>query len=767
MSDFLPAAISPEAGPPKAAPPKSPPPADSVSRVARLTLKELRETLRDRRTILTLVLMPLLVYPLLSLAFKQFLLSSFQQGGQDKWRVAVASEAEGVALLLVLHRGDELLQETSDPAASSASTPAVGTLPASGTAREPHEPNPKDLAFFITDNVDQAVRQSTVDLGVRIRPRGTSPDIPPSSSGRPSLNQFELVYRANAPLSRQVAEYVERRLRAYNDGYVRARLTELGQSPELPAAWRRLPIAEEEGESYWLATVVPMVLILMTITGAVYPAIDLTAGERERGTLEALMAAPVPRLGLLFAKYIAVLTVAMLTALMNILGMTVTVLSTGLAPVLFGERSLSLGAVVVVFGLLVLFAAFFSAVLLCVTSFARSFKEAQAYLIPLMLLSLAPGFVSVVPGLELGAWLSVTPLVNIVLLARDVLAGDVHPLWSFVAVATTCLYAAAALGLAARIFGSDSILYGSQSSWNDLFRRPARPREQPTLAGAMMGLALIVPLYVVASGTLAQLSGMSMAGQLLAGAAMLIVLFAVVPLLLARWQGVAIASGFQLRGASLAVFVGAIVLGCSLAPLALELILLSQQLGIATITDEQLAAKAPLVERLVEQWRQLSPSLVLSAIALVPAIVEELFFRGYLLGSMRGRLPAWLAITFTALAFGLFHASVGGLVALERVLSSTLLGLVLGWVCWTSRSVLPGMIVHALNNGLVVALAYWGEGFKQLGWDVEGQRHLPAPWLAAAAVAAIVGAALVHRGRRPAAIPPLEASPLAAGTPPR
>src|SRR4029450_7862921 len=133
------------------------------------------------------------------------------------------------------------------------------------------------------------------------------------------------------------------------------------------------PIGGEHGQHFQIATLVPMVLILMTITGAVYPAIDLTAGERERGTLEALMAAPVPRLGLLFGKYIAVLTVALLTALVNIVGMTVPVLS---APV-------------------------FSAFLLCVTSFARSFKEAQAYLIPLMLVSLAPGFLSILPGMEL------------------------------------------------------------------------------------------------------------------------------------------------------------------------------------------------------------------------------------------------------------------------------------------------------------------------------------------------------------------------------
>jgi hypothetical protein len=77
------------------------------------------------------------------------------------------------------------------------------------------------------------------------------------------------------------------------------------------------------------------------------------------------------------------------------------------------------------------------------------------------------------------------------------------------------------------------------------------------------------------------------------------------------------------------------------------------------------------------------------------------------------------------------------------------------------------MLLHMLNNAFVVALAYWGEGFKSLGWDVEGQRHLPAMWLAAATAAALVGAAFVYFSRRgEAAIPPLKGSPLAAEIPP-
>jgi len=726
---------------------------DSLGRVGRLTLKELRETLRDRRTIVTLVLMPLLVYPLLSLGFKQLLAASVTKSDPRVWRIATASEPEAKRFVDLLKFGELALRDQAGQLAGSPSESG-----AQDVETQDLEAQMPVLLTLTSGTLEEELAAGRIDLGVRTRSREGAPT--------DAFSDVELVYLSNSAVGPQLAEYVIERLRAGNQTYAQVRLKQLGDAGELPATWQSRPLGSEQGQHFQLATLVPMVLILMTITGAVYPAIDLTAGERERGTLEALMAAPVPRLGLLFGKYIAVLTVALLTALVNIVGMTVTVFSAGLGQVLFGEHGLTLSSVVLVFLLLVLFAAFFSAVLLCVTSFARSFKEAQAYLIPLMLVALAPGFLTILPGMELNAWLSVAPLANIVLLARDTLQGHANPLWGFVAVLTTALYGTAALGLAARIFGSDSILYGSQSSWSDLVRRPEKPLVQPTLAGAMSCLALIVPLYVVLSGSLLQLSGQSMRTQLVAGALMLVVLFAVIPLAVARWQGVALASGFQLRPAGVAAFVGAALLGVALAPLAYELIIISQRLGIATLSKQDVIDKSPLIKSLIAQWRAQPPALVLAAIAFVPAVVEELFFRGYLLGSMRGRLPAWLAIAFTAMVFGLFHASVGGLILTERVLSSMAIGVALGWVCWTTRSVIPGMLLHTAVNGLVAGLGYWGDGLKSLGLDADGQEHLHAQWLAGAAVLGAIGAGLVYLGRRTAATAPLPASPLAVETPP-
>ena len=210
--------------------------------------------------------------------------------------------------------------------------------------------------------------------------------------------------------------------------------------------------------------------------------------------METLIAAPISRMSLLIAKYVAVLTVAVLTALVNVAAMTITVSSSSLYEQLF-PQGLSLTLMVQIFGLMVLFAAFFSAIMLAVTSFARSFKEAQAYLIPVMLLAISPGLLSLMPGLQLSGLLAVTPLINIVLLARDLLEHTTSPGMAAVAIVSTAIYAVLAIALASKVFGNDALLYASRGSWSDLFHRPRVERTGPTAAATLACLATLFPCF--------------------------------------------------------------------------------------------------------------------------------------------------------------------------------------------------------------------------------------------------------------------------------
>ena len=719
-----------------------------AGRFCRLALKELRETLRDRRTIATLIVMPLLVYPLLSLTFQKFLLTNVRSAGRPQFRFGVETDEAGHILIAFLERGNKLLQEAEKKNANEApQKPATegGAGPAAGagtTAEGSLGPENVRTEIVLAEKLDEAVANLDVSLGVRIkkleqRGPGTVPDI---------AIDCDLLYVEQSQTGAAALDYLQTRMRAVNDAYVRATLSKLNPAAQVRPAEFAVQSVLGEGApaAYSLSALIPLILILMTITGAVYPAIDLTAGERERGTLEMLIAAPVPRMGLLLAKYAAVLLVAVLTASVNLVSMGVTVWAIGLGPVLFGESGLSLAIVAEVFGLMILFAAFFSAVLLAVTSFARSFKEAQAYLIPLMLVSIAPGLLSMIPGVKLKGLLTVAPLVNIVLLARDLFEHAAEPLSALVVIASTVLFALAAITLAGRIFGTDAILYGSPESWSDLFRRPRELRPAPTLTSAMLLLALMFPVYFVVSNLLARLQHARLEVRLGWMSVVTALLFAAMPLLVAAVGRVRLREGFRLKTAPLLAFGGALVLGLSLWPLAYEMVLLASNAGIASFGDDA----AERIRGLVAQFRTVSPVWIVLTLAVVPAVCEELFFRGYLLGALVARMSRARAVAASGVVFGLFHMLVTDALAVERLLPSTLLGMVLAWVCLKSGSIVPGMLLHAMHNAFLLLVSYYGDRLAAAGWGVQEESHLPLLWLAGSVIASAIGFALLSIGTR-------------------
>lgn len=502
-------------------------------RFSGLLKKELREILRDRRTIITLVLMPLLVYPLLGLMLQKFFITQMATMGEIEYRILLPNETEGDIFRGVFNHGEQLLnlKEYKEFSFSEKNKPDE-------TLEEFKQQKPKIKVLIVDkDNKNQSlkslVRDGDVDVGIRFISSKISDE---KADGSELGGQFEIIYGAQSKYSRRVAEYVEQRLQAVRWEYRNRILKELGKSNAVPFKTSISAVNTESGPAFSLLTIVPLILILMTMTGAVYPAIDLTAGERERGTLETLMAAPLPRIWILSAKFIAVLVVAVMTALVNMLAMLATTFANGLETVLFGTGLTPFVLLEILF-LLVIFAAFFSAVLLCITSFARSFKEAQAYLIPLMMISMAPGVLGMVPDLKMTLLWAVIPLANMVLLSRDFLLQDAQPLLFFVTVFSTLFYGIVALTLAARIFGADTILYQNNSSWTDLLKRSKKTHPVPTLNNAMLCLAVLFPVFILSASFVSRLGELSISLRLLISGILTFSLFLLIPLLFARMGG--------------------------------------------------------------------------------------------------------------------------------------------------------------------------------------------------------------------------------------
>ena len=688
----------------------------SAARLVRLARKELRETLRDRRTILTLVLMPLLVYPLLGLTFQRFLLTQVVTGtpASPEYAIVFADAATGETVIPLL-RAAEALRGPRLTSLASKLTPSESSPVFAEFVLNPEAPN-----------LSAALRGGFADVGIRL-----------TSAGPPAA--VELIYDSASSRAVAAKREIEDRLQAINNAWLRRKLRQAGLTTAPPITLSASLIEREGGPAVALSGVLPLVLLLMTVTGAVYPAIDLTAGERERGTLEPLIAAPISPRAVLFAKYIAVLTVAVLTAGMNLLAMSATAFAFGLDRLL--GAGVTLLAIVEVVGLVIVLAAFFSAVLLLVTSFARSFKEAQAYLIPLMLVSLAPGIVSLMPELTLSLPLAVTPLVGVVLVARDLLSGGAAPLHVVACLGATLLYAALALLSAARVFGTDAVLFGAAGTWTELFRRPTTQRLVPSLTTALACLATVFPAFLLLGAVPGRFPDLSMAGRLGVSAGLTVLLFFVLPTAATLAARAGLRKTFRLRMPTLLGLLGACVLGVSLWPFAFELLLL--------VNRQQMAELERLLAPINAQLAAVPLPVTLLTLALLPAACEEWFFRGLLLSSLRTRLRTVPAVVVTGVLFGAFHVVVRDGLFIERIIPAAFLGLVLGTVCVRTGSLWPGIVLHALHNGLLLSLAAFQPQLSAAGWTGGEREHLPPLWLAVAAVAVLIGAGMVAcSGRR-------------------
>jgi sodium transport system permease protein len=724
----------------------------SNGRLGRLCLKELRESLRDRRTIITLFLMPILVYPLLSMAMQRLIVGSIRGDSENmEFLVGVSDEQAAQVVNNSIRETQRAIQAGVRPTIDIVRTQSPATeKPNSDLDNRESQLQERDdlqalfrLAMPEKSNVSESLQEGVIDLAVLNAKERTLHSRDGESF---SVFEFELQFREGDLRSEAAMLEFRKAMQLVND-YQSALL----RGPKLPAAVQltAASIGRRFDPTASLAGVLPLVLILMTITGAVYPAIDLTAGERERGTMEAMIATPAPRFVLLLSKYVAVVTVAVLTALANLFASWITLSIGGLGRALLGEQGFSIWVLLQILPLLVIFAAFFSAILLAMCSFARSFKEAQAYLIPVMLVSMAPALVTLMPNIAFSTWLGVVPLVNILLLSRDIMTGSPAPLPAFAAVFSTLIYAAAALVVASRLFGAESATAGSQESWSDLMQRPRKVRETPDLGELAIYLAILFPIFFIVTNLTGQWIT-EIAPRMWSNAAVLILMFFIAPALFAWYRRLDFQSTFLLNfGASscskpgrygivsqIGWLVSACLLGLGLWVIAFELFKTLSDLGFGALSLE----RSDSLEALKKQIRDIPFWIFLLTSALVPAVAEEFFFRGFVLSAFRHRLSTVWSIALSAFIFGIFHVISGSVLSLERFFPTLLLGLALGLLAVRTGRLWPGIFTHAIHNGLMFWLTRFEEQDLE-GWFGKGNQHFPVPWIVASA--GVVGVAVL------------------------
>jgi sodium transport system permease protein len=213
-----------------------------------------------------------------------------------------------------------------------------------------------------------------------------------------------------------------------------------------------------------IGMILPYLVIVMCMTGAIYPSIDLTAGEKERGTMETLLCSPVARTHLVLGKGLVVLTVSLATACLSLVsnGAALLLLKKVIGDAAKGNPlplTIDPSALLAVMVMMLPLAIFFSGAMLAIGLYSRSAKEANSYLQPLLIVTIIPAAVAALPGVELNYSLALVPVLNVSLAGREIMSGLFH--WNYMAVVflSMCLYAAAAVAVAVALFKREDVLF--------------------------------------------------------------------------------------------------------------------------------------------------------------------------------------------------------------------------------------------------------------------------------------------------------------------
>jgi sodium transport system permease protein len=204
----------------------------------------------------------------------------------------------------------------------------------------------------------------------------------------------------------------------------------------------------------------PYVFIAFAFLGCMYPSIDLFTGEKERGTIETLLTAPIPRWQILFGKMVVVVVSGLLAASLSLVGLYISIRGLNIVqdPALLEiiNSILSPKFIVTLFILQIPLTIFIAGILIPLAIYSKSFKEAQSVITPLNIVVILPAVIGFLPGIELNASTALIPIVNIVLATKELVAGTLNYGHLMISALVMCFIAAVAVFVSYKQFEKET-----------------------------------------------------------------------------------------------------------------------------------------------------------------------------------------------------------------------------------------------------------------------------------------------------------------------
>ncbi len=666
-------------------------------------LREVRDQLRDRRTLFMIAVLPILLYPLLGMSILQ--VAQFLREQPTNVLILGLPQLPELPPLVVDNQFDQ--QWLSDPNQKQLFRLqfSEGDLPAlaeNASIEERAKAAVHGGAFQAVVVFPDDFSKQLENFRNRLKQRGEKSE----AEGNQEATIPNPVIFCNTANEKSQLAYTRLSsvLRSWADAIGKQNL----KDSQLPAATARpfefqredVSEAQQRSAAMW-SKILPFVLLLWALTGAFYPAIDLCAGEKERGTLETLLCSPAQRSEIVTGKLLTVMLFSVATSLLNLasMGLTGAIVISHLpmpdAGVRLGLPPL-LSQMWLILALLPV-AALFSALCIALAAFARSTKEGQYYLMPLLLVTLPLVILPMGPGMELNLGNSLIPLTGLVLLLKGLLEGNYMATLPYAApvVAITLLLCLMAVRWAVDQFNKESVLF-RESERLDVglwLRHLVRDRgNTPSVTQAIFCGILILLIRFVMSISLQSPESFGEFARVVVVSQLVVI---VTPALLMTVMLTRSPSQTLLFKKPIWWTVpAAVLMAFALHPVAKSLQVVVEQLYPVTagIKDAQHSLDKALSD---------APSLwiIIALIALLPAICEELAFRGFILSGFRHLGHKWWAIVASSLLFGVAHP------LLQQSLVTCVVGFVIAFIAVQTGSIFPGMLFHFTHNALLLLVA--------------------------------------------------------------
>ena len=378
-----------------------------MSIIVSIFKKELIDVLRDRRTLMFMVVIPILITPLLIIGSIKFQEYQNKKSEEKILKIAYINESE-----------DSLTKQLLSD-----------------------QKGVKIIEGVPIDSIESYIKSDSLQGGLYLG-KGFLKKIKTNSSG-----DVKIYYKSSDLMSKS-KKRIQAALDIYKEKIIAERLKQLNVDGQIlePITITNIDMATaKETMGKAIGGFIPYVLVLFIFLGAMYPAIDLGAGEKERGSLETLLSSPATKFEITMGKLLVVSLTGIVSGLVSVLGISSSLFFIDKIPVQIQETILELINPFMIFSIIILMipiAIFFASMLLSISFYARSFKEAQSLMGPLNMVIIVPLFLSLGPGMEMDHATALMPLINVGLLTKEILAGSVELIY-FIETLFSLLFCAA------------------------------------------------------------------------------------------------------------------------------------------------------------------------------------------------------------------------------------------------------------------------------------------------------------------------------------